>query len=475
VGDREGDRVFNRVKAVDQSNNTTTLQNDNNLSFPIKSGETWAVKWEVLVDNNNSANPDFKAAVQGAAGWTCDMVMSGGEPLGTAFPQVEATDCDNAPSTLRNTIINASTIPFNVEIQGWVTATSDGTVRLQWSSDVTAGNLTMLAGSKMVAYKVDGADYAEVYYSRDTTINKGMIVELDGSGPSQVRKSSSPYRDLQIGIVSAQPGQVVGAGDGRGAALPIALSGRVPVKLSTENGLPKAGDMITASATKPGYGMLAKKSGAIVGQMMVDAKDNGNGTAEGFVYVRHGQWQTPVSFDISGIFGGGLSVDGNGQQLTQLGIDEHTVAANTSYSGFDQAIVDQIVDGFKNQQAQIGDIKTKQTDFDTRLASLEASSLKELVWNGGIVSKDTTFNGLVAFTQPVTFSGSNVGTVTIPAGASQVRVTLPASLAATPTVTTSKQQFITGDWRITGQTANGFVIELQNPQTEDVTFDWHAF
>jgi hypothetical protein len=97
------------------------------------------------------------------------------------------------------------------------------------------------------------------------------------------------------------------------------------------------------------------------------------------------------------------------------------------------------------------------------------------VWNGGIVSDDTTFDGLVSFAQPVTFSGSNVGTVTVPAGQTSVQVTLPASLSSIPSITASKQSFIVGDWRVTAVTRSGFTLELQSAQTEPVVFDWHAF
>ena len=117
------------------------------------------------------------------------------------------------------------------------------------------------------------------------------------------------------------------------------------------------------------------------------------------------------------------------------------------------------------------------TDLESRVSALEIldSDLQQAVWSGGIVTDDTTFNGLVAFSQPVSFSGANTGTVTVAAGQTSVQVTLPSSLAGVPKVTASKQSFITGDWRITTVTANGFVFELQTAQPFDTVFDWHAF
>lgn len=121
--------------------------------------------------NNNSATPDFKADILGAAGWTCDVTMSGIEPAGTAFPQVRTTDCDNVPTLMQNPTILASATSFNVTIQGTITATTAGTVQLRWAP-VTAANLTVLAGSKLEAYKIRGADLAEVYYTDDATLSE---------------------------------------------------------------------------------------------------------------------------------------------------------------------------------------------------------------------------------------------------------------------------------------------------------------
>lgn len=44
-----------------------------------------------------------------------------------------------------------------------------------------------------MAYRVRGADYAEVYYSSDSSIQEGDIVSLAGDGVSQVKKSSRAY------------------------------------------------------------------------------------------------------------------------------------------------------------------------------------------------------------------------------------------------------------------------------------------
>lgn len=145
------------VKGADENvPSGTTLQNDDALSFAVAAGETWIFDFRLLVSNNNSATPDWKSAVLGATGWTCRVTLSGSEPLGTAFPQVNTTDCDAAPTAVTNATISADAgVPFNVSMQGWITATTAGTVTLQWAPN-TSGSLTVLAGSYVIAQKVGG-------------------------------------------------------------------------------------------------------------------------------------------------------------------------------------------------------------------------------------------------------------------------------------------------------------------------------
>lgn len=252
------------------------------------------------------------------------------------------------------------------------------------------------------------------------------------------------------------------------------------MKLTTENGLPKAGDMIIASGTKPGYGMRALKSSYTVGQLLVDAVDNDDGTASGYIFVKNGYWQAPISFDLSSVFATGdvdTTVDPSiDTQLASLGMQSMNT---TTYSGFDQGVVDQIMNGFKTQQSQIDDLKKSVGDLGAKLAANNASTstavLSQAVWDGGIVSKDTTFGGIVTFGGHVVFAGDNAGSVTVAAGQTSVRVTFKSSMGRTPSVVATPGSFIIGPYRVTDQSVNGFTVELQQAQTSDITLDWHAF
>ncbi len=113
-----------------------------------------------------------------------------------------------------------------------------------------------------------GADLAEYYYS-DTPLEPGEIVALDGLVYDGVKKSTDAYQKNVLGIVATTPGLILG-GQAE-TAYPIALVGRVPVLVTTENGMIRSGDRITASATV-GHGMRATKAGRVLGTALQDLK-----------------------------------------------------------------------------------------------------------------------------------------------------------------------------------------------------------
>ncbi len=114
-----------------------------------------------------------------------------------------------------------------------------------------------------------GADLAENYTSKDS-LEKGEVVAIDPADSHSVKRAGGQYQNNILGIVSTQPGFVAGAYTDN--SYPIALVGRVPVKVSTENGQIKAGDYLTSSSI-PGYAMKANMAGRVLGKALEDLKD----------------------------------------------------------------------------------------------------------------------------------------------------------------------------------------------------------
>ncbi len=79
-----------------------------------------------------------------------------------------------------------------------------------------------------------------------------------------IKKSSSPYQSSLIGIISTEPELTLNATLDPSSSRAVALIGRVPTKISLENGEVSAGDYLTSSST-PGLAMRATETGRVVG------------------------------------------------------------------------------------------------------------------------------------------------------------------------------------------------------------------
>lgn len=143
------------------------------------------------------------------------------------------------------------------------------------------------AGGIVTAEVIDsGADLAEFYTTNDVTLEEGDVVEYDNNLQTGVKKTTSSYNNHILGIVSTLPALAIGDVNKEGVgAKPVALSGRVPVKVNTENGPIKVGDLLTSSST-PGVAMKAIKSGSIIGQAMQSF--DGQGVGKVLVFVKTG-------------------------------------------------------------------------------------------------------------------------------------------------------------------------------------------
>ncbi|MBP6962295.1 hypothetical protein KBB49_02030, partial [Candidatus Saccharibacteria bacterium] len=461
---------FHNVLDGNYTNATLTFSEvDNNadatddIGFPIGANETWVFESSNQLASNATA--DSKWQVTAPAGATCDISVSNIE---------QAISVSNLACTTSTGNIAVGTTDTNeVTVSGVVsTGATAGNVIVNFGQNAASGTSTIFAGSFITAYRVSGADYAEIYYSEDR-MSKGMIAEFSGNGPSQIKTANSPYSDRLVGIYSTQPGNVIGEADGNGLPVPIALSGRVPILLSTENGIPKAGDMITSSATIPGYGMLAKKSGYIVGQLMVDSVDNGDGTAQGFVYVRHGYWQAPITIDLSSIIGQNATTQLSGSTGEELGINGITAL---QYNSLDQDAVNEILRGFTVQQEQIN-VLSARVDTIEQQSNLDSTGLLSLLnFDNDAVSflSDVTFNRSAYFNGTAVFNNDTVGTISIPPGETSFEVQFAQSLNYKPSVSLTPNSFINSSWRTTNVSDSGFVVELLEPQESESNFSWQV-
>jgi len=109
-------------------------------------------------------------------------------------------------------------------------------------------------------------DVAEIISVSDATIEPGDVVVVDPANDKSVIKSQNSYQTSVLGVISEKGGILLG-GDSDTFKKPIALVGRVPVKISVENGAIKRGDPLTSSSL-PGHAMKLTKPGRIIGFAM---------------------------------------------------------------------------------------------------------------------------------------------------------------------------------------------------------------
>ncbi|MDO8529927.1 MAG: hypothetical protein Q7S10_00735 [bacterium] len=195
-----------------------------------------------------------------------------------------------ATSTANMLHTGGQTVTNNVHkfIDGIMIVTAGGDLEL-WHASETATTTTLIAGSSVVVTKIGaGSDLAEIYGTKDITIETGDVVSLDSSLNAGVKKSDKPYDSNVFGIISTSPGLVMGSLDDPDVEpVLVAFSGRVPVKVNTENGPIVFGDLLTSSST-PGVAMKATKAGQIIGQAMTEFSGEGVGRVLAFIKTDYG-------------------------------------------------------------------------------------------------------------------------------------------------------------------------------------------
>ncbi|MBP9714923.1 MAG: hypothetical protein KBD52_00305 [Candidatus Pacebacteria bacterium] len=135
------------------------------------------------------------------------------------------------------------------------------------------------------------ADLAETYSTNDPELNVADVVSIDGELNAGVKKSITPYDPHVLGVISTTPNMVMGgeiAPEGV-KMVPLALAGRVPVRVSTMNGNIKPGDYLTSSSIS-GVAMKATKAGPVIGRALGIYEGAPNEMGMVVMYVQSGYY-----------------------------------------------------------------------------------------------------------------------------------------------------------------------------------------
>lgn len=458
-----GDKIF-ITKTSDQSvNNSTVLTNDTALQFSLAANESWVFKLHLFVTNGSSAGPDWKAAILGPANTTCSVQQSGSEPVGAVFLQSVSSNCTAPTAMVNNTIASDAGAGFDVWIQGIVTTgATAGTFNFQFAQNTaTAVNLTVKAGSFLEAFKVGGADLAEAYSSSDLTIESGDVVSVNDLLEMGVKKSDKPYDPTVLGVVSTNPGLVLGDKAGNGAPVLVALSGRVPVKVSIENGKIKAGDYLTTSLTS-GVAMKSTKAGAIIGTALTSFEAEGIGQL--LMFVKNGS-----------SLGSSLEDENYGKDLLiQLLSEPISLSAEEMANVASDSAEPAFTEGSSGNPAKTENIiKKNLINYMTWIVS--ELFKKTIEFFGNVI-----FHADVTFLGKPTFNKDTAGHAFIKSGDSEINVVFEKEYAQNPMVTANinlaegiKMEDVPS-YAIYNLSSKGFKIKLLKAVTFDLTFSWIA-
>jgi hypothetical protein len=313
--------TVNVRKAANQGvTNSTTVVSDNSLTFAINANDTYTFRMYIIA--NFTTGTDFKFQIAAPSGATCSV----SDLHGSSSGQNVVSDVINAGCGTTTAYTSSFTGDHYVEIYGTVVnSTTAGSVTLKWAQNTSSGNTTTVkAGSDLMAFKAVGVDLAETYYTSDKTMAPADVVSIDSSLTAGVKKSAVPYDSAALGIISTQPGQVLSDGTMTSdIPVPLALTGRVPIKVSTINGTIQPGDYLTTSE-KPGVAMRATHAGQMIAKAMTSyssSDPNEVGTVIAFVNLT---WADPVRDSLPAIQmqGSNSTVDIiEGQQGLQTQID----------------------------------------------------------------------------------------------------------------------------------------------------------
>ena len=470
------------VKTANETVANTTLQNDDHFTFAMGASETWIID----IHSQSSAAGGIKMTATAPASSTCRQWVE-------ILDQTQSTGANQTCGSISNMGITGSwggggfyeEMHYSAQI---TTAGSAGTFNLQWAENGANATGTILySGGWMVAYKVSGADLAEIYYTTDRTINAGTVVAFDSSITNGVQKSTAMSGHKLAGVVSSTPGIVLGDSQmGSGSPVLLALTGRVPTKVNTENGPIEAGDLISGSHT-PGVGMKAKDAGYIVGRALEDYTGDGEGKISVFVNTHYADLEKALIVE-GGAFPTDLTVDASRSAVT-----------DTAPGASEASAAVQIASPSASFITATGLVSEGTAEFNG-----ESMFQKLATFFSNVI-----FHGIVSFEKVPVFNTDTAGFAQINKGERYIDVNFTDEYMSEPVVTATldvptftdedykkavtdgdcilpttpnecqrkmlKELMISGSkYAVTQKTSKGFVIELDEPASHTIKFSWIA-
>ncbi|MDO8619435.1 MAG: hypothetical protein Q7R49_05865 [Candidatus Daviesbacteria bacterium] len=253
-----------KVKAADESINTTTLQNDNDFFFNMGADETWVV--DMYLNATITAASDFQFTWVLPSGGS---MMAIGQTLQGSGGNVDVIVGNQGTTAGTGIPLQMNVVSGQVQVHATLkTGAIGGVAQFQWAPNAGSDATIIKANSYMVTRTISaGADLAEWIPTKETNLAPGDILSVDPSNSVHAQKSQKAYDPAALGIVPTKPGEVLGTEKKGSNNTLMALAGRVPTKVIIGDKPILSADPITTSMI-PGFGMKATKVGQIVGKTL---------------------------------------------------------------------------------------------------------------------------------------------------------------------------------------------------------------
>jgi hypothetical protein len=136
------------AKAADETvNNSAAYQDDDDLTFAVKSGETWAVTLSLIFSTGTT--PQLKVQMASPGGSTGRMMAT------SQYSSTQAIATLNVIGSGVRFQLGSAASQYAAIIDAYVTAGADGNVTVQWAQfTANASDTTVHAGSFLAAHRV---------------------------------------------------------------------------------------------------------------------------------------------------------------------------------------------------------------------------------------------------------------------------------------------------------------------------------
>ncbi len=277
-----------------------SVDSGGDLSISSSGGEVRIISSANLVVDGNlfSANGggSFETLTIDGISLLAGDVAIGTTDTSTGRLVVAQTDAANLPGIYINTEESTNTQSvFSIETDSTVGSGAD-TLHFKITADGSVFSDANIYSTP--------ADVAEMYFVQGNAAAGDVVEAVPAANEDTFAVTKATGAHTIMGVISTAPGPVMNydwKNPGKLAMQkPVALVGRVPVKVSEENGAIHTGDRLTVSGQIPGHAAKMTQSGQSIGIALEDSHGGGSGTDEILVFVNLGYQKVEVAQNAEG-------------------------------------------------------------------------------------------------------------------------------------------------------------------------------